>query len=88
MEPIIGQIIYVPWGWQMKGWMTCSGQLIQINENQALFSLLGVNYGGDGRTTFALPDYRPVENGIKRDWHYSGELVPHIATNGFYPSRA
>jgi microcystin-dependent protein len=41
-----------------KGWAQCNGQLLPINQNQALFSLLGTTFGGDGRTNFALPDYR------------------------------
>ncbi len=88
MDPIIGQIVYVPWGWQMEGWATCSGQIMQINQNQALFSLLGNYFGGDGHTTFALPDLRPIENGVKRPWHSNGELVPHMALVGVYPMRA
>ena len=49
-----------------KGWAACNGQLLPINQNQALFSLLGTTYGGDGRVTFALPDLRsrvPVHTG-------------------------
>jgi microcystin-dependent protein len=49
-----------------KGWAECNGQLLPINQNQALFSLLGTNYGGDGRVNFALPDLRgrvPLHNG-------------------------
>ena len=45
-------------GFAPKGWAQCNGQLLPINQNQALFSLLGTMYGGDGRTTFALPDLR------------------------------
>src|SRR5262245_39577376 len=41
-----------------KGWALCAGQLLPISQNQALFALLGTNFGGDGRTTFALPDLR------------------------------
>jgi len=49
-----------------KGWALCNGQLLPINQNQALFSLLGTTYGGDGRVNFALPDVRgrvPIHNG-------------------------
>lgn len=88
MDPIIGQIVYVPWGWQMDGWLPCSGQVLQVNQYQALYSLIGNAFpGGDGHNTFALPDYRPIENGVKRPWHYNGELVPHIALSGIYPNR-
>ena len=45
-------------GFAPKGWALCDGQLLPINQNQALFSLLGTTYGGDGRVTFALPDLR------------------------------
>ena len=45
-----------PFGFAPRGWALCKGQLLPINQNQALFSLLGVTYGGDGRTNFALPD--------------------------------
>jgi len=45
-------------GWAPKGWATCDGQLLPINQNQALFSLLHTTYGGDGRVTFGLPDLR------------------------------
>jgi microcystin-dependent protein len=54
----VGQIIIVPYNFAPVGWMTCDGQILSINQNTALFSLLGTTYGGDGRTTFALPDLR------------------------------
>jgi microcystin-dependent protein len=55
-EPFLGEM--VPFTFPPRGWAFCAGQLLPINQNQALFSLLGTNYGGDGRTTFALPDLR------------------------------
>jgi microcystin-dependent protein len=58
MEPFLGEIRLVPFTFAPRGWAICAGQLLPINQNQALFSLLGTNYGGDGRTTFALPDLR------------------------------
>ena len=57
-EPFLGEIRLVPFAFAPKGWALCEGQLLPINQNQALFSLLGNFYGGDGRTTFALPDLR------------------------------
>ncbi|KIL35593.1 tail collar protein [Cohnella kolymensis] len=57
-EPFLGQIQAFPYGFVPRGWAACNGQLLQINTNQALFSLLGNIYGGDGRTNFALPDLR------------------------------
>ena len=58
MEPFIGQIQNFGFNFAPRGWASCDGQLLPINQNQALFSLLGTTYGGDGRTTFALPDLR------------------------------
>lgn len=58
MEPFIGEIMLFGGNFAPRGWALCDGQLLQISSNQALFSLLGTIYGGDGRTTFALPDLR------------------------------
>ena len=57
-EPLLGEIIMFAGNFAPRGWAFCDGQLLPINQNQALFSILGSTYGGDGRTTFALPDLR------------------------------
>lgn len=57
-EPFIGEIRPFAFGFPPKGWASCDGQSLLIAQNAALFSLLGTMYGGDGRTTFALPDLR------------------------------
>lgn len=57
-DPYVGQISWVAYNFAPKGWAACDGQLLSISQNTALFSLLGTQYGGDGRTTFALPDMR------------------------------
>lgn len=57
-EPFLGEIRLMSFGFPPKGWAQCNGQLLPINANQALFSLLGTMYGGDGRVNFALPDLR------------------------------
>jgi microcystin-dependent protein len=57
-EPFIGEIIMFGGNFAPRGWALCDGQLLDINQNQALFSILGTTYGGDGRTTFGLPDLR------------------------------
>lgn len=57
-EPFLGQISLVPYNFEPRGWAFCNGQLLSIAQHSALFSLLGTTYGGDGRTTFALPDLR------------------------------
>ena len=57
-EPFLSEIRICSFGFAPKGWATCDGQSLAINQNQALFSLLGTTYGGDGRVNFALPDLR------------------------------
>ena len=57
-DPMLGEIQYVGFNFCPRGWAQASGQILPINQNQALFSLLGTAYGGDGRTSFGLPDYR------------------------------
>ena len=57
-EPFLGEIRLMSFNFAPKGWALCNGQFLPINQNQALFSLLGVMYGGNGQTTFALPDLR------------------------------
>jgi len=58
IEPFLGEIVIFAFNFAPRGWAQCSGQLLPINQNQALFSLLGTMYGGNGQTTFALPDIR------------------------------
>jgi len=58
MDPFIGEVKLLPWNWAPKGWALCNGALLPIAQNSALFSLLGTQYGGNGTTTFALPDLR------------------------------
>ena len=55
-EAYVGEIMIAAFGYPPKGWALCNGQLLPINQNQALFSLLGTFYGGNGQTTFALPN--------------------------------
>jgi microcystin-dependent protein len=57
-EPFLSEIKIVSFNFPPKGWALCNGQLLPINQNQALFSLLGTTYGGDGRVNFALPNLR------------------------------
>lgn len=68
--PYLGEIKIVSFGFAPRSWALCNGQLLPINQNQALFSLLGTQFGGDGRVNFALPDLRgqtPI--------HMNGEFV-------------
>jgi microcystin-dependent protein len=55
-EPFIGEIKIFPYSFAPKGWAYCDGQIMQISQNQALYSLLGTTYGGNGTSTFALPN--------------------------------
>lgn len=66
MDPYIGEIRLFAGNFAPRGWAFCNGQIMPIRQYTAVFSLLGTNYGGDGRTTFALPDFRgrtPVHQG-------------------------
>ena len=94
IEPFIGEICQYPYTYAPKGWAFCHGQLMQIQQNQALFSLLGTTYGGDGRVTFNLPDLRPKDaNGnvvqLQVGETYEGKVFieSFIALQGLYPSR-
>jgi len=65
-DPFLGEIRIMSFNFAPKGWTFCNGQLLPINQNQALFALLGTTYGGDGRTTFGLPNLRgqvPIHQG-------------------------
>ena len=57
-EPFLSEIRLMSFNFAPKGWAMCNGQLLPINQNQALFALLGTTFGGDGRVNFALPDLR------------------------------
>jgi microcystin-dependent protein len=66
MDPFVAEIRIFPFNFAPKGWAFCDGQLLPISQNTALFSLLGTTYGGDGKSTFALPDLQgrvPVHPG-------------------------
>src|SRR5947208_15983407 len=54
----MSEVKIISWNYAPKGWAFCNGQFLPINQNQALFSILGTMYGGNGQTTFALPDFR------------------------------
>ena len=84
MEFFIGQIKPFPYGFEPRGWALCDDRLLQIVQNHALYSLLGTRFGGDGRTTFGLPDMR----GAEPDSPSNGQCPYYIATIGIYPSRS
>jgi microcystin-dependent protein len=76
-EPFLAEVRIVGFNFAPRGWAFCDGQILPINQNQSLYSLLGTTYGGDGRTTFALPDLRgrtPIHVGESyREGQKSGE---------------
>jgi microcystin-dependent protein len=74
-EPFLGEIKVVAFNFAPKGWALCNGQLLPINQNQALFALMGTMYGGNGQTNFALPNLRgrvPIHVGAA---HTQGEAA-------------
>jgi microcystin-dependent protein len=79
-EAFVGDIKVVAFGFAPRGWALCNGQLLPISQNQPLFSLLGTMYGGDGRTTFGLPDLRariPLHNGGQYQQGQQGGEATH-----------
>ena len=78
-EPFLSEIKLVSFNFPPKGWALCNGQFLPINQNQALFALLGTTYGGNGQTTFALPNIRgrvPIHMG---NGHTLGEAAGSTA---------
>ncbi|MBI5381113.1 MAG: tail fiber protein [Opitutae bacterium] len=67
-DPFVGEIRLVPWNWAPDGWFLCNGQTLPITQYQALYALIGITYGGDGRTNFMLPNLQ-------------GRVVGGLATN-------
>ena len=81
-EPFLSEIRIVSFVFAPKGWALCNGQLLPINQNQALFSLLGTTFGGDGRVNFALPDFRgriPIHVGGSHTLGERGGAQAHTA---------
>lgn len=90
-EPFLGEIRIMSFGFPPKGWATCDGQLLPINQNQAVFSLLGTTYGGDGRVTFGLPDLRarvPIQFSNAHTLGERGGEQNHILSIVELPSHA
>lgn len=79
VDVLIGTIMLFPYNFAPVGWQKCDGTLIYINQYQALFSLIANKFGGDGTTTFAVPNLQGAEP--------IPGLSYYIALNGIYPSR-
>jgi microcystin-dependent protein len=87
--PFLSQIEIFSFNFAPKGWALCNGQLLPINQNQALFSLLGTTYGGDGRVNFALPDLRsraPIHMGDGFTLGERGGEEAHTIINSEMPA--
>lgn len=72
-EPFLAEVKIVGFNFAPRGWAFCDGQILPINQNQSLYSLLGTTYGGDGRTSFGLPDMRSRTPVHKGDGHPLGQ---------------
>jgi microcystin-dependent protein len=88
-EPFIGEVRLFGFGFAPKNWALCNGQVMAINQNQALFSLLMTTYGGNGSTTFGLPNLQgraPVHVGPGFNQGQSGGEAVHVLTTSEVPS--
>lgn len=81
MEPYIGQILQFAFNYAPQGWMVCAGQTLNIAQNQALYALIGTKFGGDGATTFCLPDMQKASL-------FSGGMKYYIAIWGIFPMQS
>lgn len=78
MDPFLGEIRLMAFDFAPKGWARCDGSILTINQNQALYSLLGTAFGGNGTTTFALPDYR---GRVPVHWGQTGTGYTYLVGN-------
>jgi microcystin-dependent protein len=88
-EPFLAEVRLFGFNFPPRGWAKCDGQILQINQNQSLYSLVGTTFGGDGRTTFGLPDLRgrvPVHLGHGVNWGSKGGEESHVLTVEEIPS--
>ena len=87
-EPFLSELRIFSFNYAPRSWASCNGQLLPINQNQALFSLLGTTYGGNGQTTFALPDLRgktPIHFGSGFSLGQQGGEQAHTLTQSEMP---
>lgn len=80
MDYILGSIVLFPFNFTPFGWLPCNGQTLQIAQNQALYSLIGATFGGNGSTTFNLPNLQGAEP--------LPQMKYFICMSGLYPERA
>jgi microcystin-dependent protein len=90
-EPFLSELRIMSFGFAPKGWALCNGQLLPINQNQALFSLLGTTFGGNGQTTFALPNLQgrtPIHVGEGHTLGEQGGEQAHTVSISEMPAHA
>jgi microcystin-dependent protein len=80
-DAFLGEVRAMPYGFAPTGWAPCNGQMLEVGDNTALYSLLGYTYGTDGADTFALPDIPPLQG-------KEGTLQYCIALQGIFPQNA
>lgn len=88
-QPFLGEVKIISWNFAPRGWAFCNGQFLPINQNQALFSILGTTYGGNGQTTFALPNLQgrvPVYVGQGITLGQAGGEQAHTLTQAEMPT--
>lgn len=88
-EPFLGEIRLMSFNLPPKGWAFCNGQFLPINQNQALFALIGTTYGGNGQTTFALPELRgrvPIHEGSGRSLGETAGAESHTVSIAELPT--
>lgn len=81
MDCHLGEVAYMAFNYETENYTEARGQMLPIAREQALYALLGTNYGGDGYTTFALPKIDPIQTGN------GSEIKAYICTRGLWPSR-
>jgi microcystin-dependent protein len=90
-EPFLSEIRIMSFNFAPRGWALCNGQLLPINQNQGLFSLLGTTFGGDGRVNFALPNLQgrvPIHVGNGHTLGQNGGEQAHTLTNSELPTHS
>jgi microcystin-dependent protein len=91
MEPYLGEVMIAGFGFPPRGWALCNGELLNIAQNQALFALLGTTYGGDGITTFALPNFEgrvPLDTDQRFSAGNKGGETSHILNTNEIPAHS
>lgn len=87
MEYYIGQVALFAFGYAPEGWALCDGQILNIQQNQALFALIGTTFGGNGSTTFGLPNLNGANGAASAAPNTGNYMKYYICTQGLFPMR-